>query len=124
MLDRAGITLNKNTVPTTRARPFVDERPAHRHAGGDDAGHDASPRWRTIAELIDRALRGRTDDAELAAVRDDVETLCSKFAPTPDLRRRTGGQRRSVTVRRGRRGRLGIVFSMMSRSVTSDQLST
>ena len=33
----------------------------------------------TIAALIARALAGRGDDAELAAVRDDVATLCSKF---------------------------------------------
>ena len=37
----------------------------------------------TIAALIARALRRRADDAELAAVRDDVVTLCSKFTPYP-----------------------------------------
>ena len=35
----------------------------------------------TIAALMARALRARTDDHELAAVRDDVVTLCSKFTP-------------------------------------------
>ena len=35
----------------------------------------------TIAVLIARALRCRADDAELAAVRDDVVNLCSKFTP-------------------------------------------
>ena len=37
----------------------------------------------TIAELIHRTLVGREDDAELAAVKDDVLALCSKFAPYP-----------------------------------------
>ena len=37
----------------------------------------------TIAALIARALRSRSDDAELAAVRDEVVTLCSKFTPYP-----------------------------------------
>ena len=37
----------------------------------------------TIAELIHRTLVGREDDAELAAVQDEVLALCSKFAPYP-----------------------------------------
>ncbi len=37
----------------------------------------------TIAELIHRTLVGREDEAELAAVKDDVLALCSKFAPYP-----------------------------------------
>ena len=37
----------------------------------------------TIAGLIGRALRCRDDDAELAVVRDEVGTLCSKFTPYP-----------------------------------------
>jgi hypothetical protein len=56
-----------------------------------------------IAELIARVLRHRDDDAELAAVRDEVATLCSKFAPYPTWgdRSRPGspplGRRRSPT---------------------------
>ena len=41
------------------------------------------PEMAQIAELIARALRHRDDEAELAAVRDDVDALCSKFAPYP-----------------------------------------
>ena len=37
----------------------------------------------TIAELIHRTLVGREDEAELAAVKDEVLALCSKFAPVP-----------------------------------------
>jgi glycine hydroxymethyltransferase len=80
VLDRAGITLNKNTVPDDPRSPFV--------TSGVRIGTPAvttqgmcEPEMAQIAQLIARALRGRTDDAELARVRDDVGTLCSKFTP-------------------------------------------
>jgi glycine/serine hydroxymethyltransferase len=41
------------------------------------------PHMVQIAELIARALRMRTDDAELAAVRRDVAALCATFTPYP-----------------------------------------
>ena len=41
-----------------------------------------------IADLIARVLRHRADDAELAAVREDVAVLCGKFTPTHAERRR------------------------------------
>jgi glycine/serine hydroxymethyltransferase len=37
-----------------------------------------------IATLIGRALRHRDSAGELAAVRDDVAVLCSKFPPYPE----------------------------------------
>jgi glycine/serine hydroxymethyltransferase len=36
-----------------------------------------------IARLMARALRHRTDDAEVAAVRAEVAELCSRFTPYP-----------------------------------------
>jgi glycine/serine hydroxymethyltransferase len=42
------------------------------------------PEMAEIARLIARALRNRGDDEELAAVRDDVGNLCSKFPAYPD----------------------------------------
>ena len=80
VLDRAGITLNKNTIPD-------DPRRRSSPAACASARRRSPPRaWPSremaeIAALIARALRGRADDAELAAVRDDVATLCSKFTP-------------------------------------------
>ena len=80
VLDRAGITLNKNTVPDAPRSPFV--------ASGVRIGTPAvttqgmtEPEMAQIGALIARALRVRADDAELASVRDDVATLCSKFTP-------------------------------------------
>jgi len=80
VLDQAGITLNKNTIPDDPRSPFVTSgvrigTPAVTTQGMGEA------EMGQIAALIARALRGRADDAELAAVRDDVATLCSKFTP-------------------------------------------
>jgi glycine/serine hydroxymethyltransferase len=41
------------------------------------------PEMAEIAALIHRVLVGREDDAEIAAVRDAVAALCSKYAPYP-----------------------------------------
>jgi len=78
VLDRAGITLNRNTIPDDPRSPFVTSglrigTPAVTTQGMGEAEMAA------IAGLIARALAGRADDAELVAVRDDVATLCSKF---------------------------------------------
>jgi glycine/serine hydroxymethyltransferase len=37
----------------------------------------------TVGSLIHRVLVGREDDAVLAAVRNDVLALCSRFVPYP-----------------------------------------
>ena len=80
--DRAGITLNFNTVPDDPRPPF--------QASGVRIGTPAvttqgmrEPEMAEIAALIGRTLRGRDDDAELSAVRDDVAALSSKFTPYP-----------------------------------------
>jgi glycine hydroxymethyltransferase len=79
-LDRAGITLNRNTIPDDPRSPFVTSglrigTPAVTTAGMKE------PEMVEIAALIDRALAASGDDAALAAVRDDVAVLCSKFPP-------------------------------------------
>jgi len=82
VLDAAGITLNKNTIPDEPRSPFVTSgvrigTPAVTTQGMTEA------EMVTIGQLISRALRCRTDEAELAAVRDEVANLCSKFVPYP-----------------------------------------
>ncbi len=81
-LDRAGITLNKNTVPDDPRSPFVTSglrigTPAVTTQGMTE------PEMARIAELITRVLRSVDDDATLANVRDDVRTLCADFEPYP-----------------------------------------
>jgi glycine hydroxymethyltransferase len=83
VLDRAGITLNMNTIPDDPRSPFVTSglrigTPAVTTAGM------ATEEMATIASLIGRALRQRHDDAALAAVREEVAVLCSKFTPYPN----------------------------------------
>jgi glycine hydroxymethyltransferase len=81
-LDRAGITLNKNTVPDDPRSPFVTSglrigTPAVTTAGMREAEMEE------IARLIGRVLRHPTDTVEAAAVREEVAVLCSKFTPYP-----------------------------------------
>jgi glycine hydroxymethyltransferase len=79
-LDRAGISLNENTVPD-------DPRPPYITSGlriGTPAVTTQGMREREMREIafqIHRVLTNIGDDGELAATRDDVVTLCSKFAP-------------------------------------------
>jgi len=77
-LVKAGITVNKNTVPFETRSPFVTSgvrigTPAVTTKGMKEA------EMKTIAALIDRAIAGRVDEAILAVVKEDVRTLCAGF---------------------------------------------
>jgi glycine hydroxymethyltransferase len=81
-LDRAGISLNENTVPDDPRPPYITSglrigTPAVTTQGMSE------PEMATVASLIDRVLRGRDDESEEASVRDEVAALCSKFEPYP-----------------------------------------
>ena len=82
VLDRAGITLNKNQIPGDPRSPFVTSglrigTPAVTSTGmgPDEMGQ--------IASLLTRALRHRTDETVIGDVREAVAVLCSKFPPYP-----------------------------------------
>jgi glycine hydroxymethyltransferase len=77
-LDEAGITLNKNTVPDDPRSPFVTSGVRIGTPSVTTQGMTESE-MPLIAELIARALREREDPEALAAVRDEVATLCAKF---------------------------------------------
>ncbi|MFQ5557988.1 MAG: serine hydroxymethyltransferase [Acidimicrobiales bacterium] len=84
VLDDAGISLNKNTVPDDPRSPFVTSgvrigTPAITTQGMTES-HMVS-----VASLIARALRGRADAASLAAVKDEAAALCENLAPYPEL---------------------------------------
>jgi glycine hydroxymethyltransferase len=81
-LDRAGISLNENTVPDDPRPPYI--------ASGLRIGTPAvttqgmrAPEMAQIASLIHQVLSHREDDGAIAAIRDEVVALCSKFAPYP-----------------------------------------
>ena len=80
VLDRAGITLNKNTVPDDPRSPFV--------ASGVRIGTPATTtqgmgpvEMGLIAGMIGRTLRQRDDEAAVADVRSEVADLCGRFTP-------------------------------------------
>jgi glycine hydroxymethyltransferase len=80
VLDRAGITLNKNTIPNDPRSPFVTSGLRIGTAAVTTAGMREAEMGE-IASLIGRALRHHADDAALADIRDAANTLCSKFRP-------------------------------------------
>jgi len=79
-LDRAGITCNKNAIPYDPRSPFVTSGLRLGTPAMTTAGMGAEE-MAIIAGLIARTLRHHEDEAELAAVADEVATLCSKFTP-------------------------------------------
>ena len=78
VLDRAGITVNKNTVPRETQSPFVTSgirigTPAVTTRGMDPAA------MHEVAACIDRVLSAPEDAAVVAAVREDVRALAGRF---------------------------------------------
>lgn len=78
VLDDAGITLNKNTVPDDPRSPFVTSgvRIGTPSVTTQGMGADEMP---VIADLMARTLRHRGDPAAVAEVRSEVAALCERF---------------------------------------------
>jgi glycine hydroxymethyltransferase len=84
VLDRAGITLNRNTIPDDPRSPFVTSGLRLGAAAETTAGMGPGE-MQIVAGLIGRTLRARADEAEVATVRSEVADLCAAFPPYPDL---------------------------------------
>ncbi len=80
VLDRAGITLNKNTVPDDPRSPFVTSGVRVGTPSTTTQGM-REPEMVVIADLIARALSSTDDDAVIDAVRAEVVELCGRFTP-------------------------------------------
>ena len=83
VLDEAGITLNKNTVPDDPRSPFVTSgvrigTPSVTTQGMTEA------EMPLIASFIAEALRQRRDPAAVATVRAKVAELCARFPVYPN----------------------------------------
>ncbi|MBW7957023.1 MAG: serine hydroxymethyltransferase [Deltaproteobacteria bacterium] len=77
-LVKAGITVNKNTIPFETRSPFVTSGirigvPAATTKGMKE------PEMKVIAGFIQRALEKRSDDAALEGIKAEVKELCSRF---------------------------------------------
>ncbi|MBI5327827.1 MAG: serine hydroxymethyltransferase [Deltaproteobacteria bacterium] len=77
-LVKAGITVNKNTIPFETRSPFVTSgirigTPAATTKGMKEA------EMKVIAGFIDNALKNRADEAKLSSIKADVKKLCERF---------------------------------------------
>ncbi|MDH3300158.1 MAG: serine hydroxymethyltransferase [Acidimicrobiia bacterium] len=84
VLDEAGITLNRNSIPDDPRSPFVTSgirigTPAVTTQGMKE------PEMAEIGRLIAATLRNRTDEAAIKGIRNEVRQLCTPLAPYPDL---------------------------------------
>ena len=82
-LDRARITVNKNTVPFETRSPFVTSgvrigTPAVTTRGMKEKEME------TIAEFIHKALSHVGDEGVLNSIADDVREFCKKFPVYPN----------------------------------------
>jgi glycine hydroxymethyltransferase len=82
VLDLAGITLNKNTIPDDPRSPFVTSGVRIGTPSVTTQGMK-EPEMAQIATFIARALRGRNNADEVAAVKADVAALCAAFPAYP-----------------------------------------
>ncbi len=86
VLDRAGITCNRNTIPDDPRSPFVTSGLRLGSAAQTTAGMGVDEMG-MVGRLIGRALSNRDDEATLSAVREEVRALCAEFPPYPTLAR-------------------------------------
>ena len=81
LLDRAAITVNKNTIPGDPQSPFVTSgirlgTPALTTRGLKENDME------TVAAFLDRAIHAKDDPAELSRIRQQVADFAAKF-PMP-----------------------------------------
>jgi glycine hydroxymethyltransferase len=80
VLDRAGITTNRNTIPDDPRSPFITSGLRVGTAAETTAGMKESE-FEAVASLMARALRQRDDDTAIEQVRREVASLCAAFNP-------------------------------------------
>jgi glycine hydroxymethyltransferase len=83
-LHRVGITVNRNAVPFDPRPPMVSSGVRIGTAALATRGFDLDG-FREVADIINLALRPGTDDPELDALRDRVDSLAQRFPLYPNL---------------------------------------
>ena len=78
LLDRVGITLNKNTVPNETRSPFVTSGVRIGTAAVTTRGFKEEDMV-VIAEIIDEAIKNRENDEALEKLKAKVKALCDKY---------------------------------------------
>jgi glycine hydroxymethyltransferase len=81
-LDASGITLNRNQIPNDPRSPFITSGLRVGTAAVTTTGM-LEREMTEIAKLMGRVLAAPDNEHERKAVREEVATLCSKFAPYP-----------------------------------------
>ena len=81
-LDRAGISLNENTVPDDPRPPYITSGLRIGTPAVTTQGMGARE-MREIAFQIHNVLTHRDDESVIAEVREELAQLCTKFAPYP-----------------------------------------
>ena len=84
VMDRAGITVNRNTVPDDPRSPFVTSGLRLGTAAETTAGM-GEVQMAEIARLIGTVLKDRNDEAVITSVRKEVAELCGAFDPYASL---------------------------------------
>jgi len=84
-LDKAGITVNKNTVPRETQSPFVTSGIRIGTPALTTRGMGTAEMVR-VADLIDEVLRAPEDEATLGRVHDKVRALAAEFPLYPAAR--------------------------------------
>ena len=77
-LVKAGITVNKNTIPFEIRSPFVTSGIRVGTAAVTTRGMKEAE-MRVIANLMDDAVKNRKDEPKLASIKTDVRRLCERF---------------------------------------------
>ena len=109
VLDRAGITCNRNTIPDEPRSPFVTSGLRLGSAAQTTAGMGPAE-MQVVGALIGRTLRNRDDEAVIKQVRGEVHEPCAAFPPYPDAVR-------DVSPGSGATGELGSTAQLVRRPV-------
>lgn len=84
VLESVGLTVNKNTIPNETRSPFVTSGIRVGTAAGTTRGFNKDE-FETIGSLIARTVFNANNEAELQAVRAEVQALIDKHPLYPEL---------------------------------------